>query len=69
MSASFPDKLTLAYVLEGLEYGFDLCYKPGTLDSAKSNSRSARDNSDVVSEYLAEEVQAGSMAGPFATPP
>ena len=69
LSANLPDTDLRNYVLVGLQEGFRLCFNDTPLASATRNSQSAYKHPDVVDEYLSEELQRGSIVGPFACPP
>ena len=59
------------YVLHGIEHGFRLGFRPGrvSLRSCTSNIRSADQHATVVDQYLATELSARRVAGPFVNPP
>ena len=57
------------WVLDGLQVGFPLGINPGETRSAKRNCRSAYDQPQIIDNYLAEELKAGSMVGPFPVSP
>ena len=60
----------MAFVLEGLRFGFKLGFSPPqSLKPAKRNKPSAYEHPSVIDEYLATEVSLGRVAGPFASPP
>ena len=56
-----------AFVLDGIRYGFRVGFDAALvqLQTKSSNLRSCFDHPDVVDAYLAQEVQAGRVAGPF----
>ena len=68
-AANFPAQGQLEWVIEGLDKGFDLMFRNTPLKDSVSHSRTARENADVVEDYLQEEAEAGSLAGPFLEPP
>ena len=65
-----PNPQHVAFVLEGLRFGFKLGFSPSqSLKPAKRNKPSAYEHPSVIDEYLATEVSLGRVAGPFASPP
>ena len=63
---SHPDKEYVNYLLRGIREGFRIGFKEaGSVSSARKNMRSALENSEVVSAYLAEEKRRGVLLGPF----
>jgi hypothetical protein len=69
--ASYP-KPKLKFVIEGIRDGFNVGWEPTrvSLHSRSTNmARSASEHPEVVDEYLAKEVSARRVAGPFDTPP
>ena len=65
-----PNPQHVAFVLEGLRFGFKLGFSPSqSLKPAKRNKPSADEHPSVIHEYLATEVSLGRVAGPFASPP
>lgn len=68
--AGHPDRQTVAYVLEGLQHGFRLGFRPARrLKGAKKNKPSAFQNPKVIDDYLANEVARCRVAGPFPSIP
>lgn len=64
------DRQTVAYVLEGLQHGFCLGFRPARrLKAAKKNKSSAFQNPKVIDDYLANEVARCRVAGPFPSIP
>ncbi len=57
------------WVLKGLSEGFFLGVQPGPLVSAKRNCSSAFRGAEIIDKYLEEEIKAGTVAGPFSSPP
>ena len=57
------------WFLSGLECGFDIGCFPKKLVSCKRNMPSAYAHSEIVDNYLKEELAFGSIAGPFKSPP
>ena len=57
------------WFLSGLEFGFDIGCFPKKLVSCKRNMPSAYAHSEIVDNYLKEELGFGSIAGPFKSPP
>ena len=61
-----PDREFVSYILEGLAYGFHVGLDPGDRSySCKDNMQSAYDNPKPVDDYLAVELAAGRIVGPF----
>lgn len=68
--AAHPNPNLVAYVLHGLEHGFDIGFNYLIqLKSARKNKSSTFEHPQVVDEYLANEVSLGRIAGPFDSPP
>ena len=64
------DQSWVAYVLDGLHFGFKLGFTLGPrLKLATPNKPSALSHSRVVTEYLANEVFLGRVAGRIDSPP
>ena len=60
-----PDTDFVDYILQGLEYGFQIGVSElANCVSEKRNMQSALDH-PTVDEYIAKEVQNGTMLGPF----
>ena len=57
------------WFLLGLEYGFDIGCYPKKLVSCKRNMPSAFAHSEIIDNYLKEEISLRSIAGPFKSPP
>lgn len=57
------------WLLNGLIFGFKLEIQCAVVVSAESNCRSAKVHGDVINNYLKEEINMGSIAGPFSNPP
>ena len=56
----------MQYILQGLANGFHIGMDPGhCCISSHDNMRSAKINSQPVDDYLATEVAAGRIVGPF----
>jgi hypothetical protein len=68
--ASYPTP-KMKFVIEGIRDGFNVGWEPTrvSLHSRSTNMRSASEHPEVVDEYLAKEVSARRVAGPFDTPP
>ena len=66
-----PDRVKVNYVVNGLRGGFSIGFKRSTvvLKSADTNCWSAQAHPDVIDKYLAAEIQARRVVGPFETPP
>ena len=61
-----PDKQFVRYILEGLAGGFHIGMNPNQqCISARDNMRSAKENPQPVNDYLATELAAGRIVGPF----
>ena len=62
-----PNRGLVHFFLQGIACGFYIGYSlpPSKLKSAKRNMNSARTHAKIVDDYLAEEVQAGRVTGPF----
>ena len=58
-------------VLDGIRYGFRTGFDAELvqLQSKSSNLRSCLDHPEVIDAYIAKEVQAGRVVGPFPAPP
>ena len=56
-------------MVDRLKRGFSLDCEAGELRDETSHSKTTRDNPEIVREYLEEEINAGSMFGPFRDPP
>ena len=67
MLISHPHRPLVHFFLQGLTAGFRVGFNSSstTLRSAKRNLKSAADHVEVVTEYLASEISAGWVAGPF----
>lgn len=66
---SISDYEDAQYVLDGLYNGFSLGISAGETSSAKRNCVSAYENSDIIDNYLADELKEGAISGPFNEPP
>lgn len=67
----FPVAATVAFLLRGFHFGFDIGFR-GTfsdLNSRPRNLLSARANAAKVSAAVAKEVSRGHTSGPFCSPP
>ena len=61
-----PDKQFVQYILQGLANGFHIGMALGhCCISSHDNMRSAKMNSQLVDDYLATELAAGRIVGPF----
>ena len=58
-----------AWLLNGLIFGFKLEIQCAVVVSTESNCRSARVHGNMINNYLKEEIDKGSIAGPFASSP
>ena len=69
-SEGYPDAAERKWVLEGISEGFKLGFTPGSrVGKVTANSKTLDEHMDVVIAYLKEEVEKGSMCGPFSSPP
>ena len=60
-----PDREYVGYLVQGIRHGFHIGYMGGhALQPSKRNMGSARQNPQVVSDYLRKERQAGRVLGP-----
>ena len=59
------------YVLAGIQHGFRVGFSPDRvrLRSRSTNMQSASEHPDIVDAYLAAELAAHRLAGPFVAPP
>ena len=61
-----PDKDYVHYSLNGIEHGFQIgVYDSCSLHSASQNMLSAKQNPEVIEDYLSKENTAGNILGPF----
>ena len=61
-----PDKAWVRSLLKGLQEGFRIGLKPGTICSSSGrNSPSAHLHANVIRGYLQQQTQAGYMLGPY----
>ena len=58
-----------AWVLHGLEFGFDIGCSDGSPTPSRRNCRSAYLKPEIIDNYLTEELKYGSIAGPFESCP
>ena len=64
--AGHPNQQAVSYVLDGLQHGFRLGFRPTRrLRVAEKNKPSAFQNPTVIDDYLANEVSRCRVAGPF----
>ena len=63
-----PNRPLVEFLLNGITEEFRLVYRqqPKPLQSAKRNLSCALQHPDTVKNYLAEEISAGRVAGPFS---
>ena len=62
-----PDQDYVKYILSGIEYGFRIGVDvTREFKSATQNMLSAKQNPQVIEEYLQSEVGKGNILGPFA---
>ena len=64
-----PDPALVNYLVDGLTYGFDIGINKMPSFSRPKNHKSARDHPKEVTNAIAKELNAGHIAGPFASPP
>lgn len=64
-----PDRDKVDFVVNGIREGFKLGFLQSPLRPAKRNKKSAEEHPAIVSDYLANEVTQGRVAGPFMDPP
>ena len=60
-----PDKEFRDYIVTGLREGFRIGFKGLECHPAKTNMKSAMEQSQVVSKYLQEECALGRVIGPL----
>ena len=61
-----PDADFARYISDGLYYGFHIGVQPGhRLCPAGANMPSARDNPQIIEDYLQKELRVGNILGPF----
>ena len=66
--AAHPDTRFASYIVEGISQGFRIGFVQSagsSLSSARRNMRSAYENSSVVEEYTAAELDQGRLVGPI----
>ena len=65
--ASHPDQRWAEYIAGGIREGFHIGFRHGEVEckGAKRNMKSAYENPQVISQYLAKEVGLGRVAGPY----
>ena len=67
-SQSHPDQDLVRYILKGLVYGFHIDVQESPiLRSAKHNILLAKQNPEVVSNYLQSELEEGNIVGPLSS--
>ena len=67
--AFHPDPRFAAYIIEGISNGFRIGFARAayaSLSSSRRNMRSAYDNSSVVDDYIATELEKGRLLGPIS---
>ena len=67
--ASHPNRYLVNYIINGLQYGFDIGFQGLSTSTRPKNLRSAIDNKDKVSLAINKELCRGHTAGPFQSPP
>ena len=67
--SSHRDRSFTSYILDGISIGFDLGFRGPPLCYESRNMKSALDNPDVVDRYIAKELDACRILGPFHKPP
>ena len=61
-----PDQEVAQYLLQGMSQGFWIGFNyPRKCQSAKSNVKSAKENPQVIDEYLVKECSLGRILGPL----
>ena len=66
--AAHPDTRFASYIIEGISQGFRIGFAQSagsSLSPARRNMRSAYENSSVVEEYIAAELDQGRLVGPI----
>ena len=58
-----------SFLLNGLEFGFDLGFKADHIDVQSTSHLSAIKHPDILQEKISKEVVAGRIAGPFSSKP
>ncbi|XP_057300932.1 uncharacterized protein LOC130635586 [Hydractinia symbiolongicarpus] len=58
-----------SWVLDGISNGFSLNCNPLKLISAKKNLASAYSHSSIIDDYLKNELEFGTISGPYIDPP
>lgn len=58
-----------AWVLSGINNGFDIGVREGQTKSAANNCQSSAKQPQVIDKYLADELEFRSISGPHALPP
>ena len=67
--ASHPDRNLVDFVLQGFTFGFDIGFRGLGVPSRPNNLRSARNNSQAVTDAICKEITRGHTAGPFQAAP
>ena len=64
--STYPDQRLRTYLVEGIRRGFRIGYSyDAACRHARGNMKSAQDNPQVIRDYLATELHAGRIVGPF----
>ena len=67
---NYPDQSFVKHLCDSLRFGFDTLVSNVNIPTYECpNSLSARQNPDIVSNLLCEEVKKGFIRGPFSKPP
>ena len=67
--SNHPDQVWCSKPLNGIEHGMNIGFDDERTSIISDNCKSALDNPEVITEYLANVVAAGHKAGPFTQPP
>ena len=69
--AAHPDRSKVEFIVNGLRTGFRTGFHKDIIQlrSADTNCSSALAHPNVIDKYLADEIRARRVAGPFDTPP
>jgi len=74
MLAAHPDPSLVSYVVNGMQFGFDIGFtssisSPSPAMISSSNHPSALANASFIADYLLSKCSCGETAGPFSAPP
>ncbi len=62
-------QMKIEFLIDGFSNGFHVDYAGHTSCEALRNSKLARDNSQVVLDFVNKELDLGRIRGPFKDPP